>query len=94
MDSKFVSRPNADSLFEQLEYILKELSESKILHLSMDGPSVNWNVLNKLNNHLNEKVIPLTTQIGSCNQHILHGALKMAMNQSAWSVGKILKALY
>ena len=73
LDSKFVSRLNADNLFEQLEYVLKELSESKILHLSMDGPSVNWNVLDKLDNYLNEKDIPSTIQIGSCHQHILHG---------------------
>ena len=36
--SKFVSRPNGDNLFEQLEYVLKKLSKSEILHLSMDGP--------------------------------------------------------
>ena len=50
--------------------------------------------MDKLDNYLNEKDIPSTIQIGSCNQHILHGALKTAMNQSAWSVDKILKALY
>ena len=93
-DSKFVSRPNADNLFEQLDYVLKELSEIKILHLSMDGPSVNWNVLDRLDNYLNEKDIPSTIHIGSCNQHILHGAFKTAMDQSGWSIDKILKALY
>ena len=35
LDSKFVGRPNVDNLFEQLEYVLKELLESKIVHLSM-----------------------------------------------------------
>ena len=39
------------------------------------------------------KKTPSTIQIGSCNQHILHGALKTAMNQSAWRDDKILKAL-
>ena len=63
LDSTFVSRPNADNLFEQWECALKELSESKILHLSMDGPSVNWNVLDKLDDYLNEKDIPSTIQI-------------------------------
>ena len=55
LDSRFVGRPNVDNLFEQLEYVLKELLESKIVHLSMDGPSVNWNVLDKLDNYLYEK---------------------------------------
>ena len=54
LDSKFVSRTNVDN-FEQFEYVLKELLESKIVHLSMDGPSVNWNVLDKLGNYLYEK---------------------------------------
>ena len=94
LDSKFVSRPNADNLFQQLEYILKELFKIKFCRLSMDKPSVNWNVLDKFDNYLNEKDIPLTIQIGSCNQHILHATLKTAMNQSACSFDKILKALY
>ena len=58
LDSKFVSRPNADNFYEQLEYILKESSEIKILDLSVDRPSVTWNALDKLGSYLNEKDIP------------------------------------
>ena len=59
----------------------------------MDGLSVNWIVLDKLDNYLNEKDIPSTIQTGSCNQRILHGVLNTAMNQSTWGVDKILKAV-
>ena len=42
----------------------------------MDGPCVNWNVLEKLDDYLMNKDLPETTDIGGCNQHIFHGALQ------------------
>ena len=48
LDSKFLERPNADNLFTCIRESVSGLSESKFLQLSMDGPSVNWVVLDKL----------------------------------------------
>ena len=50
LDSKFLERPNADNLFTCIHESISGLSESKFLQLSMDGPSVNWVVLDKLDN--------------------------------------------
>lgn len=47
-DSQFLLRPNADNLLESLTTAIKDLSQEKLIQLSMDGPSTNWSVLDKL----------------------------------------------
>ena len=32
--------------------------------------------------------------IGSCNQHILHGALQTAVQTSVWKLDKVINAIY
>ena len=59
-------------LFEKIKESLTELDESRLIQLSMDGPSVNWNVLEKIDDYLMNKDVPGTIHIGGCNQHILH----------------------
>ena len=60
----------------------------------MNGPSVNWNVLEKLDDYLMNKDFPETIHIGSCNQHILHGAFQTAIHSSGWNIDKVLKSVY
>ena len=48
----------------------------------MNGPSVNWNVLEKLDDYLMNKDLPETIHIGNCNQHILHRAFQTAIQSS------------
>ena len=54
-------------LFETIKESLTELDESRLIKRSMDGPSVNWNVLEKLDDYLMNKDLPETIHIGSCN---------------------------
>ena len=60
----------------------------------MDGTSVNWSVLNVLDSKLEESNLTKTINIGSCNQHTVHDALKVAATKTEWGIGKILKALF
>ena len=78
-------------LFEEIKESLTELDESRLIQLSMDGPSVNWNVLEKLDDYLTNIDLPETIDIGSCNQHILHGAFQTAIQSSGWNIDKVLK---
>ena len=71
-DLNFLKRPNADILFEKVKESLTELDESRLIELFMGGPSVNFNVLEKLNDYLTNKVSLETVHNASCNQHILH----------------------
>ena len=63
----------------------------------MDGTIVNWSVLNVLDSKLEENNLTKTINIGSigsCNQHTVHDALKVAATKTEWGIGKILKALF
>ena len=93
-DSKFLQRPNTEILFEKIRESLTELHEDRLIQLSMDGPSVYWNVLEKLDDYLTNKDIPETIYIGSCNQHILHGAFQTAVQSSGLNIDKVLKSMY
>ena len=81
-------------LFEKIRGSLTELHESRIIQLSMDGPSVYWSVLEKLDDYLTCKDISETVYIGSCNQHILHRAFQTTIQSSVWNIDKVLKSMY
>ena len=42
----------------------------------MDGPSVNWKVLDIVSEKRNENEFEQLLVIGSCIQHVLHGVFK------------------
>ena len=51
MDSKFIARGNACNISTELiQFMKEEVPPKKVVALSMDGPSVNWNVLKVINN--------------------------------------------
>ena len=93
-DSQFMLRPNADTLLAKLEDSVAMLDKSKFLQLSMDGPNVNWNVLDLLDNKLLSDGFSTTVSIGSCAQHTVHGSLKTGFNSLEFEVRKILKAMF
>ena len=94
LDSRFIYRPNAETLEEELKMSTKDLDMQKLLHLSMDGPTTNWCVLDLLDERLVESGFKQTLNIGSCTLHILHGAFRTGMQKTEWGVGKLLSALF
>ena len=54
LDCNFLERPNADNLFSWIRESISGLSESKFLQLFLDGSSVSWVVLDKLDDLLVE----------------------------------------
>lgn len=66
----------------------------KVLQLPVDWASVNSEVLEMLDDHLNEKKLPKIRSIGRCNQHILYGALQTAVQSSVWNLDKVMNAIY
>ena len=60
----------------------------------MDGPNVNWDVLNKLGNKLIVEGFSKTLNIGSCAQHVAHGAFQTGSSDTGWSIKKILKGMF
>ena len=93
-DSKFVLRPNALNLKEELLKAIEDLSIRKFIHLGMDGPSTNWNVLDLIDEHLVSHGFVKTLNIGSCSLHVLHGAFQTGILASDWEIEKVLKSLF
>ena len=94
LDCNFLERPNADNLFSWIRESISGLSESKFLQLFLDSPSVNWVVLDKLDDLLVENGHTKTVHIGSCVQHTVHGRFQTGIANIGWDKGKILKAMY
>ena len=60
----------------------------------MDNSNVNQDVLKQYHQYRVEKEYTMIVNIGSCNLHILHGALQYGFKQSSCDMDKILKAMW
>ena len=94
LDSRFVFRPNADNLHDELHNALQSLPEKNMLQLSMDGPNTNWKVFELLFSYRNEKEWSNLLNLGSCGLHIVHGAFQTGIKATNWEVEKVLKAMF
>ena len=65
----------------------------KFLHLGMDGPSTNWNVLDLINDHQVANEFQKALDIGSCLLHILHSALQTGMIKPGWDIRHFIRYL-
>ena len=73
LTSEFLHSPNAENLVNALTSTCKHLHQQNLLRLSMDCPSVNWNVLDIVSEKRNENEFEQLLVIGSCSQRLLHG---------------------
>ena len=63
------------------------------MQLSMDGPYVNWDVLEKLMKIRDEMEFSGMINIGSCGLHVLHGAFQHGI-KSQWNLKQIFTAMF
>ena len=90
----FLQRPNAKNLCDILISSLKEVIPERLIQLSIDGSSTNWNVLQLLQEDYKEKEYPTIINIGSYGLHVLHGSFNIGMEVAGWDVGKVLKSMW
>ena len=84
-------------LFDLLKAIndgLLGLDLSTQIQLSMDGPSVNLNVLNEISKEREDAGLSKLINVGSCNLHVVHGALKSATEATGWNLKSIMKSSF
>ena len=60
----------------------------------MEGPNVNWNVLDLLDDKLVSDNFSKTLNIGSCVQHAVHGSPKNGFQELTWNMDKLLKSIF
>ena len=75
---------------QSLIEVLKDLGYLNKIQVSMDGPSVNWALLNNLPIHRKEDFV----NIGSCDLHIVHGSFGTASKKTDWNLEASLKSFY
>ena len=73
---------------------MKDLNENKLVQISMDGPSINLKMLQKINEECKANEFHHLISIGSCGLHIVHGAFRTGAEATDWSTKKILRAAY
>ena len=90
---RFLQRPNVVNLKEEIMNAIQYVDVGKFLHLGMDGPSTNWNVLDFTYDHQVANEFQKILDLGSCLLHIVHSAFQTGMIKPGWDIRKILKAL-
>ena len=81
-------------VLEKFESSLTGLNPSKMIQVSMDGPSINLKFLEYLCNLRESKGLTGLTDIGVCQLHAMYGGFQTGAVKSAWNVHKILKAVW
>ena len=93
-DPQFLRRPTVQNLFGSLYESMSELKKTKSFQLAVDGPNVNWNVLDLLDDELVSDNFSKTLNITNCAQHTVHGSLKNGFQKSTWNMDKLLKSIF
>ena len=94
LSSRFLLRPTAENVKDELFAGIEMLEKGKFLHLAMDGPKTNWKVLQLVDDALESGGFTRTLNIGSCTLHILHGAFGTGILYTKWELGKLMKAMF
>lgn len=89
-ESYFLGHADSDTILENVLKFIEnnDLSLGKLLQISMDGPNVNLSLLQKLNNALSKKSLPPLLNIGTCNLHIMHNALRKGLGKLEFDIDK------
>ena len=66
----------------------------KPIHVSMDGPSVNWKFYNEIAKLREKSGLPKLINMGSCNLHAVHAALKFGAESTGWNLKKLMNGAY
>ena len=94
-NSVFLGHTTAVDLLKGIKLGLEPLHLSRICQISMDGPNVNWKLVEILKPEIQETPSdPSVIEIGSCGLHVLHGAFEGGLNATGWDLNKFLSNLY
>ncbi len=94
LSSAFLGHTTATDLKVNFEVLTKDLDSKRMLQISMDGPSVNWKMLDMINEERKSAEQPGLLNVGSCSLHVVHGAFRNGATKTNWGVDSVLKALF
>ena len=84
--SVFLGHSRHTDLYNSFTSMMDGLSEDRLVQLSMDGPSVNFKLLQVVQGDRKDKGLPHELDIGTCGLHTLHGSFKVGIEKSEWEM--------
>ena len=95
LSSEFLGHTTAEDLKRTFEECTDKLDTKKLIQVSMDGPNVNWKMLDLMVEDRNSnETYPKLLDVGSCGLHVVHGAFRTGMKQTGWGTDQVLKSLH
>lgn len=94
VNSAFMGHSSADDILREFYENIQPLNLSKILQISMDGPSVNWKFYDLLQKDIEKQFKFKFASIGSCGLHILNNAFRKGASSVDWNISSVLTSLY
>ena len=93
-NSSFLGRTTAEDLLAHFKLGMKDLNMKKMVHISMDGPNVNWKFPDLLKKDFWDDECPRFLEYGSCGLHVIHGAIETGHLKAGWKVHDMLSSAY
>ena len=84
--SEFQVHGDHMTMSENLLKGIGDLPDEKLIQTAMDGPNVNWKVLEVIQINREEDEYPLLKDIESCGLYVVSGALQSAVLAADWTV--------
>ena len=93
--SQFLGHTSAADIKEAFKEGTKNLGQSKMLQISMDGPATNLKFLKQIVSERNQTDanIPQLLELGSCSLHKVHGAFSAGIQKTGWNIDRLLCSL-
>ena len=80
LSSEFLGHTTAKDLKRAFEECTEKLALKNLIQVSMDGPNINWKMLDIIVEDRNSnETYPNLLDVGSCSLHIVHGAFRTGM---------------
>ena len=95
LTSLFLGHTTAKDLKKKFEEAAEQLDMKKLLQISMDGPNVNWKLLDTIaEDRSSNEQYPILLNVGSCSLHVVHGAFRNGIKQTNWEIDLLLRSLH
>ena len=95
MSSGFLGHTTAKDLKRAFEECTEKLDLKNLIQVSMDGPNINWKILDLIVEDRNSnETYPNLLDVGSCSLHVVHGTFRTGIKETGWEIDLLLKSLY
>ena len=94
LGSEFQMYGDHETLSTNLLKAVSMLSKENLIQTAMDGPNVNWKILETIQEKRTEEELCPLEDVGSCGLHVISGALHTGVADADWPVEKVLRGMF